>query len=103
MAVLDNVIEILRRWDGWRRIEALPSRVDELERRVAELESRLRRAPGEACPSCGEFDFRVTGSRPVAGAFAELGVRERTLKCGACGFEDVLRACLSAVWLPDPI
>jgi hypothetical protein len=59
MAVLDNVVSILRQWDVWKRIEALPDKVATLEEKVAALENRLERAPGEACPKCGALAMRL--------------------------------------------
>ena len=58
MTVLSEVTELLRRWDVWKRVEAAPERIDELERRLVNLESKLKRAPGEACPKCGALEFR---------------------------------------------
>jgi hypothetical protein len=88
MALLNNIIEALRHWEVWRRIEGTPERIDALERRVADLESKLKRSPGEACPACGELGFRVVRSEAMP-EFAALGVRQHVLKCDACGFEDL--------------
>lgn len=86
MVVIADIVELLKRWDRWRRIDETPERVDALETRIAELEARLQRAPGEACPSCGELEFRVVSSRPSP---LGLGSRNHSLKCQKCGFEDV--------------
>ena len=87
MVILGDLVELLKRWDVWKKVEAAPARIDELEKRVAALEDRLRRAPGEACPSCGALDFRVERSEP-ARTFGGMGARTHYLKCGACGFAD---------------
>ena len=89
MAVIGEIVELLRRWDGWKRLEDAPGRIDTLELRVAELELKLRRAPGEACPRCGELDYRVAsaGPHPHAG-LAKAGGRQYKMLCGACGFAD---------------
>jgi hypothetical protein len=87
MAVLGEIVEILKRWDVWRRVEAAPDRIDELEKRVADLETRLQRAPGEACPSCGALDYRVERAERDT-QFGEMGGRRHFLKCGSCGFTD---------------
>lgn len=76
MVVVADIVELLKRWDRWRRIDETPERLDALEKRIAELESRLQRAPGLACPSCGELEFRVVESRVSPGPFADLGARE---------------------------
>jgi hypothetical protein len=79
MAVLSEITDILKRWDVWKRVEEAPARIDALEKRIAELESRLQRAPGEACPACGELDFRVASVQPSADPLgSHLGARDRT-------------------------
>jgi hypothetical protein len=88
MATLTNIVELLQRWDFWRRLEATPDRVDALERRIAELELKLKRAPGEACPKCGALEFRVTNSKPAEPPLDMLGARVHILRCGDCGFKD---------------
>ena len=87
MVGLSDIIGVLKRWDEWKRIEATPSRIDEPEKRVAELEVKLRRAPGEACPSCAELDFRVEKAT-ASGMLGSMGVRTHHMKCGFCGFTD---------------
>jgi predicted RNA-binding Zn-ribbon protein involved in translation (DUF1610 family) len=90
MAVLSEITDLLKRWDVWKRVEEAPNRIDALEKRIAELESRLQRAPGEACPACGELEFRAMSSQPSHGPFgSHLGARDHTYKCQKCGFTDV--------------
>jgi hypothetical protein len=84
MAVLSEVTELLRRWEVWKRVEAAPERIDELERRLVNLESKLKRAPGEACPKCGALEFRTTRTEPLDGQLGELGMTYRYMECGAC-------------------
>ena len=57
MVGLGDIVDLLKRWDRWRRIDETPERVDALEKRITELEARLQRAPGSACPACGEQEF----------------------------------------------
>lgn len=85
MAVLSELVELLKRWDVWKRIEATPDRIDALEKKMAALEARLQRAPGEACPKCGALDFRVESTTPHPD-LGDMGVSIRQCKCGACGF-----------------
>jgi predicted RNA-binding Zn-ribbon protein involved in translation (DUF1610 family) len=87
MAVLGDVVEILRRWDVWKRVEDGPKRIDELEGRVAELERRLQRAPGEACPRCGALSYRVDRSEEHR-TLGHMGTRVHHMKCEDCGFTD---------------
>ena len=85
---LDNIVSVLQKWDFWRTIEALPGRVEELERRIALLEERLQRAPGEACPKCGELEFRTEKVKPLRGPIGKMGAMERFLKCEKCGHSE---------------
>jgi hypothetical protein len=89
MAILSEITDLLRRWDVWKRVEEAPSRIDALEKRLVALESRLQRAPGAACPSCGELSFRVEKSVAADRHWGDLGARNHHYKCGGCGFEDV--------------
>lgn len=88
MAMVGDIVELLKRWDVWRRVEQTPDRVDALEKRVGELESRLKKAPGEACSSFGDFSFRIAKSEEAEGPFAVFGTRNYHWKCQACGYED---------------
>jgi hypothetical protein len=87
MAVLGELVEILKRWDVWKRVEEGPARIDELEKRVAELEQRLQRAPGETCPKCGALAYRVDRAERHL-AFGNMGGRIHHMKCQDCGFAD---------------
>jgi hypothetical protein len=87
MAVLSELVEILKRWDVWKRVEEAPARIDELERRVTELERLLQRAPGEACPKCGALAYCVDRTEPHR-TFGHMGTRIHYMKCQDCGFED---------------
>ena len=92
MAVVDNIAELLSRWDRWKRVNECPERIDALEKRIAELEARLQRAPGEDCPKCGALEFRTESLKPVShGPFAGqgMGVMERHMKCGVCDHTEV--------------
>lgn len=89
MAVLSEILDLLRRWDAWKRIEQAPDRVDALEKRISELEGRLKRAPGQACPRCGALEFRTEKTVPSDGPFGAVGAFDRHLKCGACGHTEV--------------
>jgi predicted RNA-binding Zn-ribbon protein involved in translation (DUF1610 family) len=89
MVGVGDIVELLKRWDRWKRIDEAPERIDALEKRIAELESRLQRWPGEACPACGELEFRVTSSRSSGRGMRHLGARDYSYKCQKCGFEDI--------------
>lgn len=68
-------------------VTLLDTKVAALERRVAVLEDKLRRAPGEACPRCGAWDYRVAESKPAARG-ARLGYVDRKMVCSECRFSE---------------
>ena len=86
-----DVLAVIGNWPRWKELGKAPERIDELEKRVAELEALLARCPGEGCPSCGAREFRAVSSK-AGGTFREQrdGRRDTHMKCGACGFEDVV-------------
>jgi predicted nucleic-acid-binding Zn-ribbon protein len=86
---LSDLIALMDRWGVWKDVRANADKVPALEQRVAALEARLQRAPGEACPKCGAFDFRTEKTVPDHGHFGGMGVVNRHLKCGACGYTEV--------------
>ncbi len=88
MVGVGDIIELLKGWPRFKRIEEAPERIDALERRVAELESQLQRAPGEACPKCGALEFRIDRTERDPGPLGQLGTRIQYLKCNSCGFTD---------------
>ncbi len=59
MGMVDDVLKAFDRIPGWKRLQEVPSEVDELKSRVAALEAALARCPGEACPFCGARAWRV--------------------------------------------
>lgn len=83
-----DILAILDKVPVWKRVQAAPERIDALEKRLAELEAKLLRAPGQACPSCGALEFRVTSSAVSKGPFGRLGAKDVTRTCGACNFTD---------------
>ena len=86
MAVLSEILELLRRWDVWERIEKAPERIDELEERIKTLETSLEKCPGEACPHCGARALRLKGvGRMLGGRDA---YRDENWECEDCGFKD---------------
>ena len=87
MAVLGEIVELLKRWDVWKKVEEAPSRIDALEARVAALESRVQHKPGEACPKCGALAYRVDRTEPH-NVFGDMGGRIHHMKCQDCGFTD---------------
>ena len=93
MVGVGDIVELLKRWDRWRRIDETPERIDALEKHIAELETKLQRAPGLACPSCGAWEFRTESTSAGGGILGGrgLGIVDRKLKCKECGYIETRR------------
>jgi ribosomal protein L37E len=87
MSVLTDILATLDRWEEWKKIRETPSRIEALQKRIEEIESKLKRAPGEACPRCGALEFRVEKSERARPPFHRTG-RTHYLKCKDCGYGD---------------
>jgi C4-type Zn-finger protein len=87
MFALKDILELLDRWPTWKKIQEAPEQIGILQKRVTELENKLARAPGEACPSCGELEYRAASSTPHK-RLGNMGVIERQMKCSKCGYSE---------------
>jgi len=77
MGMIDDIMKALDRWEVWRDLQQVPTKMEALERRIAELETKLGgKWPGDVCPYCGAQAFRLERTDM-------LGKRE-TWKCGEC-------------------
>jgi hypothetical protein len=85
---LSDLIALLDRWSVWKDMRATLAKVPALEERIAALEERLQRAPGEACPKCGELAFRSKKSAAMPGKLGRTGHRQVWMECTACGYAD---------------
>lgn len=86
---LDSLINLLNRWDLWRRIAATPDRVDRLEAAVASLEARLQ-AAGDGkriCGECGAAAIEVTVTEEDYGIDGRIQRIHRT--CSSCGTREI--------------
>lgn len=54
-----------------------------LKERVRELE----KVEGDRCPKCHKMAWQLESSRADS-TFGDLGVKQRTYKCSACGFAE---------------
>jgi predicted nucleic-acid-binding Zn-ribbon protein len=88
MSIIDDILKALDRIPVWKRVSALPAEVDALKKRVEALEARLAPVTGDRCPKCRAMAFTLDSSGPMP-VFADLGVRQYTYKCMACGYTDV--------------
>ena len=59
MGVIEDMLNALDRIPGWKRINGLPTEVDELKQRLAALEERLSPAKGDSCPKCRAMSFTL--------------------------------------------
>jgi len=87
MSVLSDILEALRAWPKWKRIEELPERVDDLAERVRELEERLKAPRGQFCPRCNQPTFMVMETKPDP-IFGPLGGRRHVMRCATCEFTE---------------
>lgn len=55
--------------------------------KAADEKSETHKAPGDVCPKCGKFEYRVERSEPHK-EFGDMGGRTHFMKCGECSFED---------------
>jgi hypothetical protein len=60
MGVIEDMLNALDRIPGWKRLQQVPSEVDELNARVAALEEKLGgKWPADICRYCGERGARL--------------------------------------------
>ncbi len=86
MISVSDIIKALQEIPVWKKVAALPDRVDSLERRLAALEASRQATPSAgACRFC-HGPLRVTDEKPDP-IFGDLGRKELTLECQnpSCG------------------
>ena len=73
MGVLEDMLKALDRIPGWKRLQEIPSEVDELKKKVAALEEKLGgKWPPDVCRFCGERAMRLSATLgPSAGKMEE--------------------------------
>jgi len=83
MGWLDDLAKQLDRIPIWKRLQQVPSEVDDLKSRVAVLEEKLGgKWPADVCKYCGERAARLL----EAGRFATTeGTKMERWSCSACG------------------
>ena len=87
MVGLKDLTELLDKVPLWKRLKETPDKVVALEKRVAALENLFEKAPGEACPACGERQMRRTWASDMRGSGANAH-RNETWTCQSCGVEE---------------
>jgi uncharacterized protein with PIN domain len=81
-------IKVLKESPFWKRLTALPDKVDALERRIAEIENNLNRAPGEKCKYCGSYAVRKE-SEKVDYIGGEHDLKTEIWRCQQCSKTEI--------------
>lgn len=85
MGMIDDILKALDRIPAWKRLQEVPSEIDELKERVAALEEKLGdKWPGDVCRYCGTRAARLSGTR---GAGSD-GMIHEFWHCENCGETD---------------
>lgn len=82
-----DILPLLEKIPGWKRITETPARVDELEKRLKALEETPKLP---ICQKCGLGYMRLDRQEDLKGAFAvfnDSGLSISVYKCDKCGFE----------------
>jgi hypothetical protein len=75
MGMVDDVLKAFDRIPGWKRLQEVPSEVDELKSRVAALEEKLGgKWPPDICRLCGARAARIGHSHADKGIVTEAWV-----------------------------
>ena len=85
MGFLEDVLKALDRFPVWRRLQTIPTEIDNLEARVAELEEKLgNKWPGDVCRRCGARAAYLTDTRGPS-----QGIIKEVWSCGECKEDDI--------------
>lgn len=87
MGMLEELNDLLDRLPLWKRLSAMPDKMQALEQRVAALEAQLSGQIGPACPLCDAPGFKRTSSNPDP-TFGAMGVMLDSYACAACGHSE---------------
>ncbi len=86
MGVLEDMVKVLDRIPGWKRLQEVPAEVDQLKAQVAALEEKLGgKWPPDVCRFCGARAARLYHVYP--GIDPKGNVRE-VWRCDECKRED---------------
>ena len=93
MITLSDIVALLEKIPGWKRMVEAPARIDALEKRLAEFEAKGRhvaRPGGKPCPACSQPSFFQISVRddPVMGV---VGLKRRTYRCDSCQHEEEIQ------------
>ena len=88
MGMLEELNDLLDRLPLWKRLSAMPDKVQALEQRVAALEAQLAGKPGELCPMCNAPAFQRTGTAPHP-YFGDTGLMQDSYQCQSCAHSEI--------------
>lgn len=81
MGIVDETLKVLDRIPVWKRLQNVPSELDDLQRRVAELEEKLNgRWPPDVCKYCGARAVRLAQTYGPD----SRGKLTQSWRCGEC-------------------
>jgi hypothetical protein len=84
MGIVDDFFKVFDRIPIWKRLQEVPSQVDDLEARVTALEEKLAgKWPPDVCRLCGERAARLARSH-----VNDKGIIYEGWDCLACGQRD---------------
>ncbi len=80
-----DILAVLEKIPGWKRVIETPDRVDELEKRAAALEEKLGDEwPPDVCRACGKRALRLYNSMPGL----DGGPIKENWVCKECGMDE---------------
>jgi hypothetical protein len=79
----EDILTALDRIPGWKRLQEVPSEVDDLKARIGALEAQMGgKCPPDFCRFCGERAARI------AGGHVDKGIVTEIWECNKCGDRD---------------
>ncbi len=82
MGMLDDVLKAFDRIPAWKRLQKIPTELDELKQRIGAIEAKIsNKWPADVCRYCGERASRLYMISPRTDA---RGLVREEWMCEAC-------------------